>query len=56
MIEDYFAGCRCGKTGGQCRTVVDYILSRKSERKMVKDVKVVKIERIKQHRMFIMCL
>ena len=53
MIEDYFDGCRCGKTGGQCRTVVDYILSRKGERKMVKDVKVVRIECIKQHRLLI---
>ena len=26
---------------GECRTVVDYILSRKSERKMIRDVKVV---------------
>ena len=36
-----------------CRTVVDYILSRKSERKMVRDVKVVRIECIKQHRLLI---
>ena len=28
---------------GECRTVVDYILSRKSERKMVRDVRVVKM-------------
>ena len=38
---------------GECRTVVDYILSRKSKRKMVKDVKVVRVECIKQHRLFI---
>ena len=38
---------------GKCRTVVDYILSRKSERKMVKDVKVVRVECIKQHRLLI---
>ena len=37
----------------ECRTVVDYILSRKSERKMIRDVKVVKIECIKQHRLLI---
>ena len=35
------------------RTVVDYILSRKSERKMIRDVKVVKVECIKQHRLLI---
>ena len=40
---------------GECRTVVDYILSRKSERKMVKDVKVVRVECIKQHRTAYMC-
>ena len=38
---------------GECRTVVDYILSRKSERKMIRDVKVVKIECITQHRLLI---
>ena len=38
---------------GECRTVVDYILSRKSERKMVKDVKVVRVKCIKQHRLLI---
>ena len=38
---------------GECRTVVDYILTRKSERKMVKDVKVVKVECIEQHRLLI---
>ena len=36
---------------GKCRTVVDYILFRKSERKMVKDVKVVRVKCIKQHRL-----
>ena len=36
-----------------CRTVVDYILCRKSERKMVRDVKVVKIECVTQHRVLI---
>ena len=41
---------------GECRTVVDYILSRKSERKMVKDVKVVRVECIKQHRLLICVL
>ena len=34
---------------GEGRTVVDYILSGKSERKMIRDVKVVKVECIKQH-------
>ena len=38
---------------GKCRTVIDYILSRKSERKVVRDVKVVKVECIKEHRLFI---
>ena len=38
---------------GECRSVVDYILSRKSERKMVRDVKVVKVECIKQHKLLI---
>ena len=38
---------------GECRTVIDYILSRKSERKMVKDVKIVRVECIKQHRLLI---
>ena len=38
---------------GECRTVVDYILSRKSERKMVRDVKVVRVECIKQHRLLL---
>ena len=38
---------------GECRTVVDYILSRKSERKMIRNVKVVKVECIKQHRLLI---
>ena len=38
---------------GECRTAVDYILSRKSERRMVRDVRVVKIECIKQHRLLI---
>ena len=38
---------------GECRTTDDYILSRKSERRMVRDVKVVKIECIKQHRLLI---
>ena len=38
---------------GECRTVVDYILSRKSERKMIRDVKVVKIECITQHGLLI---
>ena len=38
---------------GECRTLVDYILSRKSERKMIRDVKVVKVECIKQHRLLI---
>ena len=28
----------------ECRTVFDYILSRKSEKKMIRDVKVVKVE------------
>ena len=42
---------------GGSRTVVDYILSGKSERKMIRDVKVVKVECIKQHRLLIhMCL
>ena len=36
---------------GEGRTVVDYILSRKSERKMITDVKVVNVECIKQHRL-----
>ena len=36
---------------GECRTVVDYILSRKSERKIIRDVMLVKIECIKQHRL-----
>ena len=40
---------------GECRTVIDYILSRKCERKMIRDVKVVKVERIQQHRLLI-CL
>ena len=34
--------------------MVDYILSRKSERKMTRDVKVVKIECIKQHRLLML--
>ena len=34
---------------GECRTVVDYILSRKSETKMVRDVKVVKVKCITHH-------
>ena len=34
---------------GECKIVVDYILSRKSKRLMVRDVKVVKVECIKQH-------
>ena len=41
---------------GECRTVVDYILSRKSERKMIRDVKVAKIECTKQQRLHYMCL
>ena len=38
---------------GDSRTVVDYILSRKNEIKMVKDVKVVRVDCIKQHRLLI---
>ena len=33
--------------------MVDYILSRKSQRKMIRDVEVVKVECIKQHRLLI---
>ena len=33
--------------------MVDYILFRKSERKIIRDVKVVKVECIKQHRLLI---
>jgi hypothetical protein len=38
---------------GKCRTVVDYILSRKSERKTVKEVRVAKVECIEHHRLLI---
>ena len=38
---------------GEYKTMVDYILSRKSERKMVRDFKVVKVECIKRHRLLI---
>ena len=41
---------------GDCRTVVDYILSRKSDRKMIRDVKVVKVQCIKQHRLLVCVL
>ena len=40
---------------GKCRTVVEHILSRKSGRKMIRDVKVVRVECIKQHRL-LLCL